>query len=497
MIAVHVTPEHVHEDCLTYHREVALVCLDTPPGPEREMRLAEVLRRREALYQGSTCTMLQTQIAEAPSASRQALQRLWAWSVTMATRIALLPTQHEIQERLRTSTCIVDAESIPLWASFAAMASEKRRDRRAAIEAAVTAQLDDTMNELYRRQFESLKHLASQVHYTSLNTLLADMMGLDLAAQYDMVVQVLKETEEVYVDLLTWAAKRQLRLPPGQLQRHDIFALFTFEEYQRYYQPGMLVPHVRAWLHDMGIDPRADGRLTWRHQAAPAGPPAALALHIPDEIVLSYGTTSGIKESAALASECGRALLWGYTASDLPLLDRCLGNTAIAAGSAEWLAQVIAHPLWLRHYAAVYVDGNYRSWRRLDTLYRLRRQLGRFLYTYHLYTTDSLAGASEAYRDIMMDTCRVDYPSAYFLLDLDHFYDSLSLWRSWHLAYALLEALEQQYGGEWFRFPASGEWLKHFWASALGKPLDDLLHEVLGRPWEVSCFVETLLDERL
>jgi hypothetical protein len=38
-----------------------------------------------------------------------------------------------------------------------------------------------------------------------------------------------------------------------------------------------------------------------------------LALHIPDEIVLSYAQVGGLKSAEAFASASGRALLWAYT----------------------------------------------------------------------------------------------------------------------------------------------------------------------------------------
>ena len=43
---------------------------------------------------------------------------------------------------------------------------------------------------------------------------------------------------ELYVDLLTWAAKQRLRLTLSHLRRHDVLAMFNFDEYQQFYQPG-------------------------------------------------------------------------------------------------------------------------------------------------------------------------------------------------------------------------------------------------------------------
>jgi hypothetical protein len=298
------------------------------------------------------------------------------------------------------------------------------------------------------------------------------------------------------VDLLTWATRKHVRLPPGQLQRHDILALFTYEAYHKYYQPETLVPALQACVHDLGLQPSADGRLVWRQRQAVEGPPAAWPLHIPDEIVLSYAPGGGYPYAEALSGACGRGLLWAYTSPELPLLYRLLGERAIAASNGHWLTEITCHPLWLRHYMDVSVDSEYALWRRLDRLYRLRRQLGRFLYTHHLYTSNTLAGAEDAYREIMISACHVNHAAAYYLFDVDWTYDGLNGLRSWSLAYAMLTAMQEQFASDWFRCPDSGEWLQQYWASALSESVDTLVQHLLGVTWEPAWLVETLLDER-
>jgi hypothetical protein len=472
---------------------MALTQIDTPPGEARDARFVEAMEQCAEVYTASALETLQSLMVTAPAAQQPALQRLRAWGLTMHVQNALWPTQRQIRARQRTTTCLVDEEPIPLLASFSAMAAEKRRDRRAAIEAAVVEQLD-TLNALFEEQFEELCRVAARLGYASPEPLWADILPVEPAAQQDLVTRVLEGTHEVYVDLLSWAVKQRFGIPLGQLKRHDILALFTFTEYQQYYQPGEVVPSLRAGLRDMGIDPYADGRLVWRERPAHFGPPAALAVHIPDEIVLSYGPVGGLKGAEACASACGRALLWAYTAPELPAVARLLGDPAIPDSNAQLLAEMIAQPRWLRHYAEVSVDGNYGLWRRLDRLYRLRRHLGRFLYTRHLYTTNSLAGAAEAYRDLMMEACHVDYPLAYYLLDWDWQYTTLTAWRGWSLAYALLEALRTQLAEDWFRHPDSGEWLRHYWEDALGRSVDDLQQRLMGAAWDVNGFIDTLVS---
>ena len=487
-------PEHLIQTCAAYQRDVALIHLDTPPGEAREARLAEAMARGAEACTTTALEALQSQLTAAPASHQETLRRLRGWALAMHVQHALLPGQREIHTWQRTAVCLVDDEPIPLRASFTAMATETRRDRRAAIEQAVCLQLGD-LNELFEAQFTGLTSLTEHLGYASPEVFWTDALPAEPAAHQDLATHILESTREVYVDLLTWAVRRRLRLPPGQLRRHDIFALFTFPEYQSYYQPGTVIPGLQTCLRAMGLDPYAEGRLTWRERAAHFGPPAALALDIPDEIVLSHAQVSGLKGAEALASASGRALLWAYTSPGLPLVSRVLGDPAWPESNAQLWAELLADPRWLHHYFAVSVDANYAAWHRLDRLFRLRRHLGRFLYTRYLYTTNSLAGASEAYRDIMMDACLVDYPQEYYLLDWDWQYTSLTALRGWSLTYALLGMLRAQFAADWFRTPDAGEWLRQYWHSALGERVEALRDQLTGSAWDGELFAAALMGE--
>ena len=493
-MAVDNVPEHFLQACVAYQRKVALIHLDTPPGDAREARLAEAMTQGAEAYTFAAIEALQRRRAAAPAAQQEALQRLLGWTLSMHVRSALWPMQREIQTRQRTAICLVDEEPIPLRTSFAAMAAETRRDRRAAIEAAVSLQLQD-INELFETQFKALSTLAEHLRYTSLEALWTDVLQIEPATLQDVATQILASTQEVYRDLLTWAVRRRLRLPPGQLRRHDILALFTFPEYQTYYQPGTVVAGLQTCLREMGLALTADGRLEWRERLAHFGPPEALALHVPDEIVLSYAYVQGLKGAETFAGASGRALLWAYTSPELSPINRALGDPALLEGNAQLFAELLADPQWLSQYFGVSVDQNYAAWRCLDRLYRLRRFLGRFLYTRHLYTANSLAGASEAYRDIMMDACHVDYPQEYYLLDWDWDYTSLTVLRGWSLTAALLGALHEQFAADWFRNPEAGEWLCQYWYSALGERLEDLRDRLLGTAWDAELFATALVRQ--
>lgn len=490
------SPQQLLDACKTYHRNVASAHLDTPPGGARDAKVAEAAAQTEPACTIPALQAFAQHSANAPAAQQSAMRRLNAWGLGMHVQQRLRPAWQAAQSRFDGAACYVEEEAIPLRRAFAYMAAERRRDQRAAVELAVVAQLG-TVNEAFEANFEAHRRAAADLDFESPDVLWRRIAVMDAAAQQDTATEVLEATREIYVDLLAWAVKQRLHLPLSQLRRHDVLALFTFAEYQPYYQPGTLVPAMQACCRHMGLDPNADGRLTWRQRPAHFGPPEALALHLPDEVVLAYSPVSGVKEAELWGGALGRALTWVHADPDLPLAHRLLAEPAIVEGSASLLAELVAHPDWLRHYLAVSVDENYRLWRRLDRLYRLRRQLGRFLFTRHLYTTDSLAGAADVYRDLMMEACCVDYAPEYYLLDVDWHYESVTALWSRSLACLLLETLHQQFAADWFRNPDSGAWLRHYWSGVLGESVRDLLQRHADAPeWTAALLAELLSEER-
>jgi hypothetical protein len=179
----------------------------------------------------------------------------------------------------------------------------------------------------------------------------------------------------------------------------------------------------------------------------------------------------------------------------MPLLYRLLGDAAFLDSNAHFMAEMVGHRRWLHSYLRVTVDSNYVAWRRLDRLYRLRRQLGRLLYTHHLYSNGSFADAPEAYRDVMMEACLVDYPPEYCGIDWDWLYTSMALWRGWRLATSLWEVLSQSIATDWFRAPESGPWLRQYWQNALQEQPEQLQEKLLGTATESALFLEALLGD--
>lgn len=477
--------------CLAAQRDFAHAALDLAAG---ESRSAEVLRHYAGVCSPQTLAVLEEAMHTASSERQRELRCLRAWVLETGLRAALLPHQEALREQQRALYCEVDEEPLSLPAAFAAMAGESRRERRAAIEAALVERLD-TLAAPVAEAFAALQGYARQHGFATPAALWAAILPVDPAALPDVLSQTLKDTEDVYLDLLAWAVRRRLGVPLGQLRRHDVLALFSFAEYHHYYQPGSVLPALQASLRAMGIDPAAAGRLHWQFQREQPGPALAAAPAVPQEVVLVCGQAGGVKGAERAAAACGRALLWAYTSEEVPELLRVLGDAAVVEGSAVWLANTVAHPGWLRAYLGVRVDGSYEAWRQLDTLYRLRREIARLLFAHHLATQDTLQEAADIYRDLLMEACRVAYAGAYYVLDWDWAYTTLTALRARILARALETALRQQCGDDWYRNPDSGALLREFWGKALAESAETLSQDLTGTAWDALTLARSLLAE--
>jgi hypothetical protein len=93
----------------------------------------------------------------------------------------------------------------------------------------------------------------------------------------------------------------------------------------------------------------------------------------------------------------------------------------------------------------------------------------------------------------MMDACHVDYPQEYYLLDWDWEYSTLTTLRSWSLAATVLEMLQTQFAGDWFRNPDMSAWLQEYWASVLGERLEEVRDGLLGTTWDAEIGARALL----
>ena len=84
------SPQQLLDACETYHRDVALAHLDTPPGTLRDARVAEAAAQTEPACTIPALQASAQQSANAPAGQQSAMRRLNAWGLGM-----------HVQQRLR------------------------------------------------------------------------------------------------------------------------------------------------------------------------------------------------------------------------------------------------------------------------------------------------------------------------------------------------------------------------------------------------------------
>ena len=166
-----------------------------------------------------------------------------------------------------------------------------------------------SLNELFEAQFKALALSPSILAMLRLEALWTDILPVEPATLQDVATQILASTQEVYTgppDLGRTAAFASSRLASCDVT--TFWPCSPSPNIRHIISRARWYAGLQTCLREMGLSPAVDGRLEWRERSAHFGPPAALALHIPDEIVLSYAQVQGLKGTEALA-ECQRTCL--------------------------------------------------------------------------------------------------------------------------------------------------------------------------------------------
>ena len=69
------------------------------------------------------------------------------------------------------------------------------------------------------------------------------------------------------------------------------------------------------------------------------------------------------------------------------------------------------------------------------------------------------------YHALLSQAVQIDVPGGNYLVDIDDGFYASNYLRAWMLEGALRMLLQDNFGMEWFRDPAAGEWLKGLWST--------------------------------
>jgi len=261
--------------------------------------------------------------------------------------------------------------------------------------------------------------------------------------------------------------REKLDLSLDELAPWDMAFLFRAPEYDRQFAADRLLPTLEGTLHGLGIDLSAQENVHLDTEVREKKSPRAFCapVRIPQEIYLCVLPQGGQDDYAALFHEAGHTEHFAHVPPDLPFEHRYLGDNAVTEGFAFLFDHLIADPEWLRHSLGYDDAADYVWFGAVGDLYFVRRYIAKYVYELRLHDrTGSLDGMADLYHDTLSSATLVDYPGDWYLSDVDDGFYVVSYLRAWLLEAALRVILQSEFGPQWFRTRAAGEYLQGLWA---------------------------------
>jgi hypothetical protein len=391
----------------------------------------------------------------------------------------------------------VDAggEPLPYRAVAIAQANEVDARRRAALEDARNAVLEERLNPIYRTALERAHELCGEFGWTSYAAAYAELRGIDLERLRAQTERFLEDTSEVYSPLVD-AQLEQFGLPAlGALRRSDLPRFFRASELDDSFPAERLVGSFEETLAGLGIDLASQSNVHLDTESRPTKSPRAFCStpRVPGEIYLVIAPTGGRDDYGSLFHEGGHTEHYANTAADLAFEFRQLGDNSVTESFAFLLEHLVSEPAWLRERLGIGDPAPAVEHSRAFRLIMLRRYSAKLAYELDLHGSPAdLAGMPGRYEELLTGAVRVPWPSTSWLADVDDGFYAACYLRAWALETHWRAALRERFGERWFASPEAGEWLRSVWRHGQRLNADELLAEVLDEELDFGRLAESV-----
>ena len=372
----------------------------------------------------------------------------------------------------------VDGEEIGLRYSSVVQANEPDRDRRRRIHDARLELTATVLNPLYDRRWRRLHELVGELGYPTYSELFSEVRAVDFGMLRGATQLFLQATEGLYQRTLDKVSRAKLGLPRTELEQADLPFLVRAPEYDHIFASDKLLPTFERTLQGLGVSLADQPNVHVDAEVRELKSPRAFCapVRIPEEIYLVLMPKGGQDDFQALLHEGGHTEHFAHTSPDLPFEFRFLGDNAVTEGFAFVFDHLTLNQHWLETYLDYADSHEYLTFAYLVELYFLRRYAGKLAYETEFHVQNgSLDAMAARYGALLSDAVQFDVPQANYLVDIDEGFYASNYLRAWMLEGALRMLLQDNYGMEWFRDPAAGEWLKGLWSSGQRYSADQLL----------------------
>jgi hypothetical protein len=372
---------------------------------------------------------------------------------------------------------------VPYRAVSVEQANEPDPGRRAALEDARNALLEERLNPLHRAVLDRAHGLCEEFGWPSYAAAYAELRGIDLESLALQTKRFLEATEDAYSPILAAQLERAGVPPLGELRRSDLPRFFRAADLDRRYPAERLIETFGTTLAGMGIDLSKQANVRLDTEARPTKSPRAFCStpRVPDEVYLVIAPTGGRDDYAALFHEGGHTEHYAHTAPELAFEFRHLGDNTVTESFAFLFERLVFTPEWLQDLLGIEDPDGAVEHARAVRLVMLRRYSAKLAYELELHgAPPRLDAMRERYASLLTSALRVPWPQESWLADVDGGFYAACYLRAWALEIQWSAALRERFGERWFASPAAGKWIRSMWSR--GQSLDgaELLAEMTG-----------------
>ena len=493
--------ERLRRDGETFMKEISREYYEAHAGLKPTAELRAIYDRHAAILGRDALEMAVEQLrGAAPGTDEHRSARLltdWLAESQSARELSSLD-ERQIAWEGSAAVRLPDGREIPFERAAIDMANSTDRRERLLIEAARARLVERELSPLRRERFERERDI------TELLGLAADyngtfelLSGISLAELRESCKEFLRHTEAMWADVLPGFLRRRLGIKPGEATRADALALFRAREFDAAFPGAAMEVGVSRQVREMGIDPRAGGRIRFDTGDRPGKRARAFCapVRVPDEVYLVLRPHGGQTDWNTFLHELGHALHFAYMRPDLPMEYRWLGDNSVTESYAMLFDHFMQDSGWLARYTGLGedVDGFVRA-AAFEELHFLRRYTAKLIYETELY-----GGGTrwEALPDLYVQqltaatTFRYDPSDAF--VDVDPRYYSARYLRAWQLQALLAETLTERYDVDWWRNPRAGPWVcGTLFGEGQRELADELAQRVAGKPLSFAPLVRAI-----
>lgn len=296
--------------------------------------------------------------------------------------------------------------------------------------------------------------------------------------------EFLDRTATTYRERVTPWVEAKIGRPFENLSRYHALHLMRIRRFDEFFPADRLKELVARTFSSLGfdLDTRLDVRLDLTANAAKNPDGICVGVKIPGEIYVVMKPSGGLIDAETLLHETGHAFFLAHVDPGLPMeFRRLYRSRALDEAFAFLFMDLINNPIWLTQVAGL-TEGKAEELRGLFDTKRLcliRRYMGKFLAELELHENGNIKTSEYYCRNLASATGFAYEPEGY-LIDMEPDFYALDYLNAWAGSYVLRGYLERTFGGDWFRHPDAGAFLRGVAANGRRYTMGDVFARFCG-----------------